>query len=382
MAEKRDYYEVLGVAKNADAAEIKKAYRKLALQYHPDKNPGNKEAEEKFKEAAEAYDVLSNEEKRRRYDQFGHAGMGGGAGGFGGGGMSMEDIFSHFGDIFGSFGGFGGFSGGGRTARRVNRGTNLRVKVKLTLEEVATGVEKKIKVKKYVADEHCHGTGAKDGKSYSTCTTCHGTGQVTRVQQTILGAMQTTSTCPTCDGEGKVINEKCVHCNGEGVRLSEEVITLNIPAGVADGMQLSIGGKGNAARRGGVNGDLIVLIEEIEHPDLVRDGNDLLYNTFVSYPSAVLGDSVEIPTLEGKVKVKIEAGTQPGKILRLKGKGIPDVNGYGRGDLLVKVNVWIPKNLSKEDKKTVEELRERAFVQPTGVENKKGFFRKMKDFFE
>lgn len=382
MAEKRDYYEVLGVAKNADAAEIKKAYRKLALQYHPDKNPGNKEAEEKFKEAAEAYDVLSNEEKRRRYDQFGHAGMGGGAGGFGGGGMSMEDIFSHFGDIFGSFGGFGGFSGGGRAARRVNRGTNLRVKVKLTLEEVATGVEKKIKVKKYVADEHCHGTGAKDGKSYSTCTTCHGTGQVTRVQQTILGAMQTTSTCPTCDGEGKVINEKCVHCNGEGVRLSEEVITLNIPAGVADGMQLSIGGKGNAARRGGVNGDLIVLIEEIEHPDLVRDGNDLLYNTFVSYPSAVLGDSVEIPTLEGKVKVKIEAGTQPGKILRLKGKGIPDVNGYGRGDLLVKVNVWIPKNLSKEDKKTVEELRERAFVQPTGVENKKGFFRKMKDFFE
>lgn len=382
MAEKRDYYEVLGVAKNADAAEIKKAYRKLALQYHPDKNPGNKEAEEKFKEAAEAYDVLSNEEKRRRYDQFGHAGMGGGAGGFGGGGMSMEDIFSHFGDIFGSFGGFGGFGGGGRAARRVNRGTNLRVKVKLTLEEVATGVEKKIKVKKYVADEHCHGTGAKDGKSYSTCTTCHGTGQVTRVQQTILGAMQTTSTCPTCDGEGKVINEKCVHCNGEGVRLSEEVITLNIPAGVADGMQLSIGGKGNAARRGGVNGDLIVLIEEIEHPDLVRDGNDLLYNTFISYPSAVLGDSVEIPTLEGKVKVKIEAGTQPGKILRLKGKGIPDVNGYGRGDLLVKVNVWIPKNLSKEDKKTVEELRERAFVQPTGVENKKGFFRKMKDFFE
>jgi len=382
MAEKRDYYEVLGVAKNADAAEIKKAYRKLALQYHPDKNPGDKEAEEKFKEAAEAYDVLSNEEKRRRYDQFGHAGMGAGAGGFSGGGMSMEDIFSHFGDIFGSFGGFGGFSSGGRTARRVNRGTNLRGKGKLTLEEVATGVEKKIKVKKYVADEHCHGTGAKDGKSYSTCTTCHGTGQVTRVQQTILGAMQTTSTCPTCDGEGKVINEKCTHCNGEGVRLSEEVITLNIPAGVADGMQLSIGGKGNAARRGGVNGDLIVLIEEIEHPDLVRDGNDLLYNTFVSYPSAVLGDSVEIPTLEGKVKVKIEAGTQPGKILRLKGKGIPDVNGYGRGDLLVKVNVWIPKNLSKEDKKVVEELREHAFVQPTGVENKKGFFRKMKDFFE
>ena len=249
MAEKRDYYEVLGVAKNAEAAEIKKAYRKLALQYHPDRNPGDKEAEEKFKEAAEAYDVLSNEEKRRRYDQFGHAGMGAGAGGFGGAGMSMDDIFAHFGDIFGSFGGFGGFGGGGRSARRVNRGTNLRVKVKMTLEEVATGVEKKIKVKKYVADTHCHGTGAKDGNSFSTCSTCHGTGQITRVQNTILGAMQTTSTCPTCEGEGKIINEKCSHCNGEGVQLSEEVITLNIPAGVADGMQLSLSGKGNAARR-------------------------------------------------------------------------------------------------------------------------------------
>lgn len=382
MAEKRDYYEVLGVAKNAEAAEIKKAYRKLALQYHPDRNPGDKEAEEKFKEAAEAYDVLSNEEKRRRYDQFGHAGMGAGAGGFGGAGMSMDDIFAHFGDIFGSFGGFGGFGGGGRSARRVNRGTNLRVKVKMTLEEVATGVEKKIKVKKYVADTHCHGTGAKDGNSFSTCSTCHGTGQITRVQNTILGAMQTTSTCPTCEGEGKIINEKCSHCNGEGVQLSEEVITLNIPAGVADGMQLSLSGKGNAARWGGVNGDLIILIEEIEHPELVRDGNDLLYNTFIGFPEAVLGDSVEIPTLEGKVKVKIEPGTQPGKILRLKGKGIPDINGYGKGDLLVKVNVWIPKNLSKEDKKTMEDLKERSFLKPSNVENKKGFFRKVKDFFE
>lgn len=382
MAEKRDYYEVLGVSKNADAAEIKKAYRKLALQYHPDKNPGNKEAEEKFKEAAEAYDVLSNEEKRRKYDQFGHAGLGGaGAGGFGGG-MSMDDIFSHFGDIFGNFGGFGGFSGGGRSARRVNRGTNLRVKVKLSLEEIATGVEKKIKVKKYVADTHCHGTGAKEGTSFSTCTTCNGTGQITRVQNTILGAMQTTSTCPTCEGEGKIINEKCPHCNGEGVQLAEEVITLNIPAGVADGMQLSLGGKGNAARRGGVNGDLIVLIEEEEHEELVRDGNDLLYNTFVGFPEAVLGDSVEIPTLDGKVKVKIEPGTQPGKILRLRGKGLPDVNGYGKGDLLVKVNVWIPKNLSKDEKKVVEDLKERSFLKPEKMENKKGFFRKMKDFFE
>lgn len=381
MAEKRDYYEVLGVSKNADAAEIKKAYRKLALQYHPDKNPDNKEAEERFKEAAEAYDVLSNEEKKRKYDQFGHAGFGGGAGGFGGG-MSMDDIFSHFGDIFGGFGGFGGFSGGGRSARRVNRGTNLRVKVKLTLEEIATGVEKKIKVKKYVADAHCHGTGAKDGSSYSTCSTCKGSGQITRVQNTILGAMQTTSTCPTCEGEGKIINEKCLYCNGEGVELSEEVISLNIPAGVADGMQLSLGGKGNAARRGGINGDLIVLVEEEEHEELVRDGNDLLYNTFVGFPDAVLGDSVEIPTLEGKVKVKIEPGTQPGKILRLRGKGLPDVNGYGKGDLLVKINVWIPKNLSKEDKKLVEELKTHSFLKPENMENKKGFFRKMKDFFE
>ena len=363
MAEKRDYYEVLGVSKNADASEIKKAYRKLALQYHPDKNPGNKEAEEKFKEAAEAYDVLGNEEKRRRYDQFGHAGMGGGAGGFGGAGMSMDDIFSQFGDIFGSFTGFGGF-GGGRHARHVNRGTNLRVKVKLTLEEIATGVEKKIKVKKYVADTHCNGTGAKDGKSFSTCSTCHGTGQVTRVQNTILGQMQTTSTCPSCGGEGKIINEKCTHCNGEGVLLSEEVITLNIPAGVGDGMQLSISGKGNAARRGGVNGDLIVLIEEQEHEQLVRDGNDLLYNAFVGFPDAVLGSSVEIPTLEGKVKVKVDAGTQPGKILRLRGKGLPDINGYGKGDLLVKINVWIPKNLSKDDKKMMEKLQENPVFKP------------------
>ncbi|MCQ4875332.1 molecular chaperone DnaJ [Butyricimonas paravirosa] len=382
--EKRDYYEVLGVSKNADATEIKKAYRKLALKYHPDKNPGDKEAEEKFKEAAEAYDVLSNDDKRHRYDQFGHAGMGGaGQGGFGGG-MSMDDIFSQFGDIFGSFGGFsgfGGFGGGGRSARRVNRGTNLRVKVKLNLAEIATGVEKKIKVKKYVACQHCNGTGAKDGKSYSTCSTCKGSGQVTRVQNTILGAMQTTSTCPTCEGEGKIINEKCTFCNGEGVLMSEEVITINIPAGVGEGMQLSLSGKGNAARRGGVNGDLIVLIEEEEHPELVRDGNDLLYNVFIGYPEAVLGETVEIPTIEGKVKVKIEAGTQPGKILRLRGKGLPDVNGYGKGDLLAKVNVWIPKNLSKDEKKLVEKMKEAEGFKP-GSGDKKSIFSKMKDFFD
>ncbi|WP_279191146.1 molecular chaperone DnaJ [Butyricimonas virosa] len=380
--EKRDYYEVLGVSKSADATEIKKAYRKLALKYHPDKNPGDKEAEEKFKEAAEAYDVLSNEEKRRRYDQFGHAGVGGaGQGGFGGG-MSMDDIFSQFGDIFGSFGGFSGFGGfgGGRSARRVNRGTNLRVKVKMNLQEIATGIEKKIKVKKYVACQHCNGTGAKDGKSYSTCSTCKGSGQVTRVQNTILGAMQTTSTCPTCEGEGKIINEKCTFCNGEGVLMSEEVISINIPAGVGEGMQLSLSGKGNAARRGGVNGDLIVLIEE-EHPELVRDGNDLLYNVFIGYPEAVLGETVEIPTIEGKVKVKIEAGTQPGKILRLRGKGLPDVNGYGKGDLLAKVNVWIPKNLSKDEKKLVEKMKEAEGFKP-GSGDKKSIFSKMKDFFD
>ena len=381
--EKRDYYEVLGVSKSADATEIKKAYRKLALKYHPDKNPGDKEDEEKFKEAAEAYDVLSNEEKRRRYDQFGHAGVGGaGQGGFGGG-MSMDDIFSQFGDIFGSFGGFSGFGGfgGGRSARRVNRGTNLRVKVKMHLQEIATGIEKKIKVKKYVACQHCNGTGAKDGKSYSTCSTCKGSGQVTRVQNTILGAMQTTSTCPTCEGEGKIINEKCTFCNGEGVLMSEEVISINIPAGVGEGMQLSLSGKGNAARRGGVNGDLIVLIEEEEHPELVRDGNDLLYNVFIGYPEAVLGETVEIPTIEGKVKVKIEAGTQPGKILRLRGKGLPDVNGYGKGDLLAKVNVWIPKNLSKDERKLVEKMKEAEGFKP-GSGDKKSIFSKMKDFFD
>ena len=366
--------------KNADAAEIKKAYRKLALQYHPDKNPGDQAAEEHFKEAAEAYDVLSNEEKRKRYDQFGHAGMGSAGGGSAG--MSMEDIFSHFGDIFNSFTGFSGFGGGSyRGQGRTNRGTNLRVKVKLTLKEIASGVEKRIKVKKYVACEHCKGTGAKDGSSYSNCSTCGGTGQITRVQNTILGAMQTTSTCPTCQGEGRVINVKCTHCGGEGVMAADEVIVLNIPPGVSDGMQLSLGGKGNAARRGGVNGDLIVMIEEEEHPELMREGNDLLYNVFVGYPEVVLGNMIEIPTVEGKVKVKIDPGTQPGKILRLRGKGLPDVNGYGTGDLMVKVNVWVPKNLSKEDKKLVEKMRDSEGFHPN-ASDKRSFISKMKDFFE
>lgn len=383
---KRDYYEILEVSKNASADEIKKAYRKKAIKFHPDKNPGNKEAEEKFKEAAEAYEVLSNEDKRRRYDQYGHAGVGGASGGGGfGGGMSMDDIFSHFGDIFG--GGFGGFGGGfggfggSRGGQRVNKGSNLRVKVKLSLQEIANGVEKKIKVKKYVSCSHCKGTGAANGSSYSDCSTCRGTGQVTRISNTILGQMQTTSTCPTCQGEGKIITHKCAECNGEGLIRQDEVVTIQIPAGVEEGMQLSVSGKGNAARRGGINGDLLVLIQEEAHPELIREGNDLIYNLVMSVPDAILGAAVEIPTVDGKVKVKIEGGTQPGKILRLKGKGLPEINGYRRGDLLVRINVYIPKDLSKEDSRLVEKLRgSEVFVPGAGAGQ--NFFSRMKNMFE
>ncbi|WP_321299739.1 molecular chaperone DnaJ [Marinifilum fragile] len=380
---KRDYYEVLGVSKSASEAELKKAYRKKAIQFHPDKNPDNKEAEEKFKEAAEAYEVLSNPEKRQRYDQFGHAGMGGAAGGGFGGGMNMEDIFSHFGDIFGGGSFFGGgFGGGGRSSRRVNRGSNLRVKVKLTLKEIAEGVEKKIKVKKYVECNSCNGSGAKDSSSFSTCSTCNGSGQVTRIQNTILGQMQTSSTCPSCNGEGKMITNKCTSCAGEGIVRDEEIISINIPAGVAEGMQLSVSGKGNAARRGGINGDLLILIQEEEHPELVRDENDLLYNLFISIPDSILGTAVEIPTIENKVKVKIDGGTQPGKILRLRGKGLPDVNGYGRGDLLVKINVWVPNNVSKEEKKVLEKLQNSESFKPQPTSQEKSFFKKVRNFFE
>lgn len=380
---KRDYYEVLGVSKSASEAELKKAYRKKAIQFHPDKNPGNKEAEENFKEAAEAYEVLSNPEKRQRYDQFGHAGMSGAAGGGFGGGMNMEDIFSHFGDIFGGGSFFGGgFGGGGRGSQRVNRGSNLRVKVKLTLKEIAEGVEKKIKVKKYVECNSCNGSGAKDGSSFSSCSTCHGTGQVTRVQNTILGQMQTASTCPSCNGEGKIITNKCTSCHGEGIVKDEEVITIQIPAGVAEGMQLSVSGRGNAARRGGINGDLLILIQEEEHPELVRDENDLLYNLFISIPDSILGTAVEIPTIENKVKVKIDGGTQPGKILRLRGKGLPDVNGYGRGDLLVKINVWVPNNVSKEEKKILEKMQVSDSFKPQPSTQEKSFFKKVRNFFE
>lgn len=380
---KRDYYEVLGVSNSASEAELKKAYRKKAIQFHPDKNPGNKEAEENFKEAAEAYEVLSNAEKRQRYDQFGHAGMGGASGGGFGGGMNMEDIFSHFGDIFGGSSFFGGgFGGGGGRSQRVNRGSNLRVKVKLTLKEIAEGVEKKIKVKKYIECNSCNGSGAKDGSSFSTCSTCNGSGQVTRVQNTILGQMQTASTCPSCSGEGKMITNKCTSCSGEGIVRDEEVITINIPAGVAEGMQLSVGGRGNAARRGGVNGDLLILVQEEAHPELVRDENDLLYNLFISIPDSILGTAVEIPTIENKVKVKIEAGTQPGKILRLRGKGLPDVNGYGRGDLMVKINVWVPNNVTKDEKKILEKLQASESFTPKPTSQEKSFFKKVRNFFE
>ncbi len=378
---KRDYYEVLEIGKNAAADEIKKAYRKQAIRFHPDKNQGDSSAEEKFKEAAEAYEVLSNPDKKSRYDQYGHAGLGNSGSGFGGAGMNVEDIFSHFGDIFGGFGGFGG-SSQSRGGQRVSRGSNIRVKVKLTLDEIAKGTEKKIKVKKHVACVPCNGTGAANGSSYSNCSTCKGSGQVTRISHTFLGQMQTTGVCPSCNGEGKIITQKCTECYGEGVTKGEEIIPLNIPAGVTEGMQLNVSGKGNGARRGGMNGDLLLLIEELEHPDLVRDGTDLLYNLFIAFPEAALGSAVEIPTLDGKVKVKVDAGTQPGKILRLRGKGIPDVNGYGKGDLLVKINVWVPKTLNREEKKTVETLIGSENFVPDPSSAERSFFKRMRDMFE
>jgi molecular chaperone DnaJ len=380
--EKRDYYEVLGVSRAATKEEIKKAYRKQALKYHPDKNPGDKKSEENFKEAAEAYEVLSNDEKKARYDRYGHAGLGGPASGGYGGSMTMEDIFSSFGDIFGDAFGFGGFSGGRRGGRRVNKGSNLRVKVKLTLQEIAAGTEKKIKVHKYDTCDTCSGTGAADPSGITTCSTCRGSGHITRITNTMLGQMQTSSICPQCGGEGKIITKKCQTCYGEGIVEKEEVIKINIPAGVGKGMQMTVGGKGNAPRRGGVNGDLLVVIDEEEHPELIREGNDLIYNLFVSIPDAVLGTHVEVPTVDSYVKIKIEPGTQPGKILRLRGKGLPEVNGYGKGDLLVNVNVWIPKSLNKEELKLFERFKESQNFTPNPDKNDKGFFERMKGYFE
>ena len=379
MAEKRDYYEVLDVAKTATAEEIKKAYRKKAIQYHPDKNPGDKAAEEKFKEAAEAYEVLSDPQKRQRYDQFGFAGVQGQ--GFGGGqGMSMEDIFAHFGDLFEGAGfDMGDFFGGhgGRQGRRVRRGTDLRVKVRLTLEEIATGVEKKIKVRKLVPCKDCNGSGSADGKEGQTCPTCHGSGRVVRTQRGIFGMMQVQEECPTCHGEGKVITNKCPKCGGEGVVRDEEIITIKIPAGVSGGMQIPVEGKGNAAPHGGINGDLLVLVEEEPHKDLLRDGSDLVYNLLLDMPTAILGGQILIPTLQGDVKVTITPGTQPGKVLRLRGKGLPVIDQYARqygtGDLLINVGVYVPEHLNKEEKALIEKLQNSDNIRP-GSSDKKNFF--------
>ncbi|RYD57535.1 MAG: molecular chaperone DnaJ [Sphingobacteriales bacterium] len=390
---KRDYYEVLGVSKGASADEIKKSYRKIAMQYHPDRNPGDKAAEEKFKEAAEAYDVLSTPEKKERYDRFGHAGMSGNAGGgFGGGqgGMRMEDIFQNFGDIFGddAFGSFfGGGGGGGRQGgrRQGSRGANLRVKLKMDYAEVANGANKKIKVKKYVPCGTCEGSGAKDKSSISTCNGCGGTGQVRRVTNTFLGQMQTVTTCPTCNGEGTQVTAKCTSCKGEGRVYGEETISLDIPAGVQDGMQLSMSGRGNAGERGGPAGDLLILVEEEKHPHLRRNELDVIYHLHLSFPEAVLGTSVEVPTIDGKAKIKIPPGTQSGKIFRLKGKGFPAFQSYDKGDELVEVNVWSPQNLSNDERDMLEKLKNSANFKPgpeaKSMKEDRTFFDKIKDAF-
>jgi len=378
---KRDYYEVLGVSKSASNDEIKKAYRKVAMQFHPDRNPGNKESEEKFKEAAEAYEVLSNEDKRARYDRFGHQGLGG-SGGFGGGaGMNMDDIFSNFGDVFEGF--FGGGSSRNRSGPREQglRGSNLRIKVKLHLEEIAKGAHKKVKVNKYVGCGSCSGSGAKDSSSFSNCSTCQGHGYVRKVQNTILGQMQTTTTCPSCNGEGRVIANKCSTCSGEGRQYGEETIELDIPAGVTEGIQLSLSGKGNAGQRGGRGGDLLVEIEELPHATLKREGNNIVYDLYINFVDAVMGAQMEVPTIDGKAKIKIPAGTQSGKIFRLKGKGLPTLNSYEIGDQLIDLNIWTPKHLSSEEKTILEKLRNSPNFQPNPDKNEKGFFDKMRDIF-
>jgi molecular chaperone DnaJ len=383
MASKRDYYEVLGVARNASAEEIKKAYRQLAIKYHPDKNPNNPEAEEKFKEAAEAYEVLSDPQKREQYNRFGHAGMQGG--GFGSGGnMSMDDIFDHFGDIFGGHNPFESFFGGGQSSsrgRRGYRGSDLRVKVQLSLVEIANGVKKKIKLNKQVSCDSCGGSGAKNSDGFKKCSTCNGAGQVRRATNTFLGQMVTTSTCPTCNGEGNVITNVCPKCQGNGSIKGEEVIEINIPGGAVDGVQLSISGKGNAGPRGNSPGDLIVMIEEIEDKFLKRDGANLIYDLYLNVADATLGTDVEVPTVDGKVKIAIPAGTQGGKIFRLKNKGIPHLNQYGRGDQLIYVNIWIPKKLTPEEKKLMQTLKDLPNFAPAPDHTDKSVFERVKEMF-
>lgn len=380
---KRDYYEVLGVGKDASEDEIKKAYRKIAIKYHPDRNPGNKEAEEKFKEAAEAYDVLHDPQKRQQYDQFGFNGpAGGGFGGFNGGSMNMDDIFSMFGDIFGGRAGFDGFGGGQRRPQQY-RGSDLRLKVRLSLNDVANGVTKKFKVRKDVVCSHCHGSGAESGSAAETCPTCHGSGVVMHTTQSFFGMVQTQGVCPTCDGEGKVIKNKCHNCGGSGIVKGEEVVEINIPAGVAEGMVVNIPGKGNAGKHNGINGDIQVYIEEEPNDTFVRDGNNLIYNLLLDFPTAALGGEVEIPTIEGtKLKVKIENGTQPGKTLRLKGKGLPAVQGYGRGigDLVVNISVYVPKTLSKDEKEALLKLRNSDNFKGDS-ETKQSIFQRFKNYF-
>lgn len=382
---KRDYYEILGVSKSASADEIKKAYRKVAMQYHPDRNPGDKAAEEKFKEAAEAYEILSDQEKRAQYDRFGHAGVGG-AGARGGGGMNMDDIFNQFGDIFGDdlFGSFfgGGQRAGTRQRGRGSRGSNLRIKLKLNFEEIAKGVSKNIKVKKYVSCTTCSGSGAKDKNSTQTCSTCGGNGQVRRVQNTFLGQMQTVATCPDCNGEGSTITAKCGACKGDGRVYGEETVSIDIPAGVQEGMQLNVSGKGNAGERGGSNGDLIILIEEEAHKELYREGLNVAYELHLSFTDAVFGIQAEVPTIDGRAKIKIPAGTQSGKIFRLKGKGFPSVNSYEKGDQLVQVSVWTPQQLSAEEKAALEKLSSSPNFMPQPEKSERNFFDKIKDLFQ
>jgi molecular chaperone DnaJ len=390
---KRDFYEVLGVSKTASADEIKKAYRKVAMQFHPDRNPGDKQAEEKFKEAAEAYEILSDTDKKAQYDRYGHAAFGpnrGGGGGFGGGaGMNMEDIFSHFGDIFGGGGGGGGFGdffgggGGGRSQGRGRgtRGSNLRVKLKMNFEEIAKGVQKNIKVKKYVSCGTCSGSGAKDKNSVTTCTTCGGSGQMRKVTSTFLGQMQTVTTCTTCNGEGQVITNKCGTCKGEGRVYGEETVTIDMPAGVQEGMQLSINGKGNAGERGGAAGDLLVMVEEEAHASLQRDGLNVAYELNISFPQAVFGTELQVPTIDGKAKIKIPAGTQSGKIFRLKGKGFPAVQSYEKGDQLIHVSVWTPQNVTGDEKNMLEKMEASNNFQPQPEKSGKTFFDKVKEMF-